>query len=79
MRYPFIIKLGKSTDPRLEYRRDIIGGDRGLWIEEGPKNSTPFPKFYLLHVLHIDMTLLTRKPERYQSGHRNPCLSFKKV
>ena len=44
MSYPFNLKLGKGTDPRLEYRRDIIGGDRGLWIEEGPKNPTPPPK-----------------------------------
>ena len=44
MSYPFNLKLGKGTGPRLEYRRDIIGGDRGLWIEEGPKNPTPPPK-----------------------------------
>ena len=79
MSYPFNLKLGKGTDPRLEYRRDIIGGDRGFWIEEGPKNPTPLPRFYLLHVLYLDVTLLPRKPERHQSSHWNLCLSFKKV
>ena len=38
MSYPFNLKLGKDTDPSLEYRRDIIGGDRGLWIEKRLKN-----------------------------------------
>ena len=79
MSYPFNSKLGKGTDPSLEYRRDIIGGDRGLWIEERLKNSTPLSRFYLLHVLYLDVTLLPRKLERHQSSHWNACLSFKKA